>query len=334
MKKISVAYDERWVRGGIGRFSLELLSRFSSDGVEMLPIGVVSKIADPLGPLAISSSLKKMTADVFWSPGFVPPSSSSIPFLITIHDLIHRQYGGFFRRVYYDAVIRFFARSAYSILTVSEYSRSQILHWLGRHSPPVVVVGNGVSASFSKEGERYESSAPYVLYCGNQRSHKNIGRMLEAFAIAKVPDTLLLGMTGTPESITESLIQKYGLADRVFWLGWLDEAQLAAAYRGAEFLMLVSLEEGFGLPVVEAMACGTPVLCSSTTSLGEIAGDAAVTVDPHDVECIAAGIERIASDTALRQVLRERGLKRAADFSWDNVAQRVKRVLEAAANKA
>ena len=330
--RLRVIYDGRWQGGGIGRFSAEVIDRLQNGEIRLRPIKIDHKIADPFGPVALSRGMRGVSADVFWSPGFVPPFRCDIPAVITVHDLIHREHGGvIMKRIYYDRMIRPLARNVYAILTVSEYSRKMIMQWFGEAAPPVIVVGNGVSASFTPKGERYLAPVPYALYCGNQRSHKNIARMLEAFSLSKAAGTLLLGMTGMPEQATNALIRRYAFTDRVFWFGKLDEAQLAAAYRGAEFLMMVSLKEGLGLPVIEAMACGTPVLCSSTTSLGEVAGDAAVTVDPQDAECIAAGIERIITDSVLRYLLRQLGLRRANDFSWDNVAQRVGDVLERAA---
>lgn len=324
--ELRVCYDDRWTGGGIGRFSLELIPRLKAQGIQMIPIAINSAVGNPISPLSISRALNDVSANVFWSPGFMPPLKVDIPVVITVHDLIHRNYGGIMRRFYYDIVIRSLARKSSSIITVSEHSREMISRWLGDDAPSVVVVKNGVSESFTQHGARWSAHTPYVLYCGNQRSHKNLARMLEAYSHSTSKHGLSLLMTGSPEESTNVLIDRMGLRDKVFWLGDLDESSLAEAYRGATFLMLVSLEEGFGLPVVEAMACGTPVLTSNTSALKEIAGDAAVTVDPNDVQDITVAIERLAADGALRSVLRARGIERSKIFRWDKVAARVSQV--------
>lgn len=325
---LNVIFDERWREGGIGRFANEVSGRLRGNGLGFVELGLSRKIADPLGPIALWRRLLAMRGDVFWSPGFLPPVRANIPIVITMHDLIHRRYGGWQRRVYYDRVIKPLVRHVDAVMTVSEYSKRTIVEWIGEGGPPVIVVGNGVSSAFSVAGNKYQAKAPYALYCGNHRPHKNIDRMLEGFLLSQSDSSLLLGMTGVPDKTTTALIQKYRLADRVFWLGMLDEFQLAAAYRGAAFLILVSLDEGFGLPVIEAMACGTPVLCSNSTALGEVAANAALTVDPNDVVSIADGIGRIGADDVLRSKLMEEGIARATDFKWDAVADRVYGIFE------
>lgn len=318
-----VAYDDRWVSGGVGRFAQEVVHRLRHCGLRMVGLGVRARIASPASPLALSRCISHCGADVFWSPGFMPPLRSSVPAVVTIHDLIHRRYGGLERRLYYDAVIRPLVRRVAGIVTVSQRSRDDIVEWLGPRHPPIRVVGSAASSVFVHGGSKLQLTAPYVLYSGNHRTHKNLPRLVEAFARAPDCSGLLLAMTGDPDKSVDAVARKHGISNRLHWLGHLNEKGLAEAYRGATALLMVSLAEGFGLPVVEAMACGTPVVCSATTSLGEIAGDAACLVDPTDVGSIAAGIERVITNTALRQTLSERGFTRAATFSWDDVASRV-----------
>jgi len=218
-------------------------------------------------------------------------------------------------------------------MTVSQRSRADIEAWIGPHHPPIRVIGSGVSGAFVHHGDKLRLEAPYLLYCGNHRVHKNLPRMLEAFARITARERLLLAMTGSPDESVNALARKFGVSGRLHWLGPLSEPELAEVYRGATAVLMVSLAEGFGLPVVEAMACGTPVVCSSTTSLGEIAGDAACLVDPTSVGHITAGIDQVIQNDALRARLRARGFARAAEFTWNKVADHVLAVLLEAARK-
>ena len=164
----------------------------------------------------------------------------------------------------------------------------------------------------------------------NRRPHKNEERALAAFARARIDPSIRLLLTGLPTNTLQAFIAHLGLTERVDFLGRVEDTQLPAVYRGALGLLFPSFYEGFGLPVIEAMASGVPVLTSTVTALPEVAGDAALLVDPYDVDAIASGIERLLTDEDLRTRLRVAGLKRAAMFRWDDVAARVQRVLDEA----
>jgi alpha-1,3-rhamnosyl/mannosyltransferase len=175
----------------------------------------------------------------------------------------------------------------------------------------------------------------YVLYLGSNKPHKNLVRLIEAWRI--VASSFQLPASGLDLNLNLSLViagswdarypearhrvAELGLADRVVFLGPVAEAELPALYTGAELFVFPSLYEGFGLPVLEAMACGTPVVCSNVSSLPEVAGDAACQVNPLAVDELAAAIGRVLGDAALRQQMRERGLAQAARFSWPRTAQ-------------
>jgi glycosyltransferase involved in cell wall biosynthesis len=171
--------------------------------------------------------------------------------------------------------------------------------------------------------ERFElGDAPLVLSVLAKRPHKNAARLIEA--MARVPNAVLLMpgySTGYAQELEEQ-IDAASLADRVKLLGWVDDATLNGLYRAADCFVFPSLAEGFGLPVLEAMLRGAPVACSSTTSLPEVAGDAALLFDPLDVDAIAVSIRRILEDEALAERMRASGLERAKRFTWEETAQR------------
>ncbi|HET7331972.1 glycosyltransferase family 1 protein [Dyella sp.] len=332
MSPLSIGFDDRWVEGGIGRFSREVSSRLRLGGATVELLGIRTKIHNPLGPLMIARRIKRQPMDVFWSPGFLPPTTCNVPTVVTIHDLIHRRHGGFARRQYYDHCIRPLARRAQSILTVSHYSRNEIIDWLGCSECEVKVVSNGVSELFQPEGIALDMGRPYFLYAGNHRRHKNTERLIRAFASSSALNECILAFTGIPDATPMEWAARDRIGERVRFLGKLDEAALAAAYRGALAVVQISLEEGFGLPVIEAMACGTPVLCSATTALGEVAGEAAILVDPIDTDAIRFGMENLVENGSRRSKMRALGLRRAAMFSWDSVASRTFEALQQAAN--
>jgi|GEM_PF-279892 len=170
-------------------------------------------------------------------------------------------------------------------------------------------------------------SFSYFLCVSNRRPHKNEKGLLKGFAKAGLPDTVKLVFTGHLTLELDRVLNELGLEGRVLFTGKVDDMMLAVLYRQARALLFPSFYEGFGLPVVESMACGTPVMTSITTSLPEIAGGAAVLVDPKDINAIAHAIVRLNNDDDLCRTLRRKGLKRAKEFSWAAVATRVESAL-------
>lgn len=320
---IKIAIDDRWQEGGIGRFYREILARLSQKPIDMDFLALKTSIQDPLAPIKLARKLAASSADLFWSPGFIPPAYSRIPVILTVHDLIHRMYGGVVRKSYLDFVLRPLMKKANKIVTVSEHSKAKIQSWLCSQDTGVEVIGCGVSEVFRRELEPACLNAPYVLYVGNYRTHKNIPRLIEAFSKSDVSKTMLLVFSGNPDQTVLRLAQDHGVFNHVVFLNQPDETTLAQFYRGAKAVIQVSLEEGFGLPVVEAMASGVPVVCSNRSSLAEIAGDAAIQVNPFDVQEIANGIDVVLGDEKLRERLCAKGLEKVDDYHWDRVAQRL-----------
>jgi len=331
----SIMVDHRWIGDhGIGRFARETIARLNGAQRVLLD----GSPLHPMDPWRLAKAIKRQQPDVFFTPGFNAPRKQHAPLVITLHDLIHLdvpEENSRAKAMYYKHIVTPAARSAAGILTVSAYSRTRIAEHLGIDEQKITVVGNGVSACFKPDGEtghhlnrHHQHHSGYVLYVGNHKPHKNVPRLIDAFARAKIDSTIGMVMTGKPDEAMFAQIAQAGLTERVRFIEGLSDEQLAATYRGAVALVCPSLYEGFGLPVLEAMACGTPVVCANTTSLPEVVGDAAQLVDPMDTDAIAQAIEYVVNDPVIHADLRARGLKRADQFSWDKTADRVKHVLD------
>ncbi len=315
-----VLIDNRWDGDtGIGKLYREVMARAPGP---ISPVFVQSRmgLGNLLTPLMLAREISRHDADVFYSPSFMPPLYSRMPVVFTIHDLMHLFYYTRWHRVYYLQVIARLAAKADQVITVSQFSKGQLVDLLGIDEQSITVVYNGVDDRYRTNKDTYESEAPYFLYVGNRRKNKNLPAMLTAFARAAIPREYLFFLTGNRDDETMALIARLGIGKRVRFLGYVPEERLPALYRGAHATLFVSLMEGFGLPVIESMAAGTPVLTSTAGPLPEVAGDAALCVDPRDVEAITDGIGVLATDSGRHQRLREAGLSRAAHFTWHNTA--------------
>ncbi len=326
--------DGRW-RGphGIGRFAAEVLARLP--GVALLD-GGESLFLSPLDPLWSASAIRRVRPRAYFTPGFNPPLYSSVPFVLTLHDLIHLRVpeeGSPLKRLYYDRIVRPALFRAFRVLTVSEWSKGEIVAWSGLAEERVVVAGNGAGPAFSPEGPRHAPGYPYFLYVGNRKPHKNLPLAVEAFSRARLPEGFRLLLSGGPDPGTRALLRKRGIEDRGVFFGEIAEGDLPALYRGATALLFPSRIEGFGLPVLEALACGTPVLASRIPAVEETAGSAATLLPPEDPDAWVRAMEEaaergLAGEGAWdRNPAREAGVARARLFSWDRVAERVGAVL-------
>lgn len=318
-KKILI--DSRWAGNtGIGRLYQEVMN-YAPDHVNLEFVESKMGLGNMLSPLMLGEEIKRSKADTFYSPSFMPPAFSKIPFVFTVHDLMHLFYYSSLHKIYYRQVIARLAKNAKKIITVSHFSKQQLVELLGIPAHLIRVIYNGVDEHFLENEEEYESNRPYFLYVGNRRKNKNLPAMLQAFAQARIAHDFAFYLSGDPTPELESLINSLGIKKRVKFLGFVEEKDLPKLYKGAHATMFVSLMEGFGLPLLESMASGTPVLTSDSSSLPEIAAGAALCVDAKEVSAIQAGIEKLVNDPDFYIQCIAKGIDRAQEFSWENTAQ-------------
>ncbi len=328
--------------------------------LRLLPWGVFA----PLSQLALPGLLHRERFDVFHSPNYMIPLPAFPRFragrtraVVTIHDVIpllfpdhaprSRKSRVFFLYRWLMAEI---ARRADMIIAVSEASRVDCLaklHISPERADRVCAVPNGVSARFKPPLEgaaprrhpEDRTSVRTCLYVGRADPYKNLDGLLRAFAKihGELPFPLKLVMAGPrddryPEA--PALARELGVADQVVWTGYLSDSELVHHYQQADLLVLPSRYEGFGLPVVEAMACGTPVVCSTAAALREIAGTAALFAEPDDISGLAQNMRNILTQPALSARLAHDGLLQAARFTWTRTATETLAVYQRAADLA
>ena len=285
--------------------------------------------------------LARLRPDLFHAPHYALPALAPCRAVVTIHDCIHLIFPQYLQRrlayTYARSMFRVAVHRARHILTVSEASKKDILRFFDVPADKITVIYNAIDDRFFEEPpeaeivrvrERYQLHERFVMYGGNVSPHKNIERLIEAFVLLRQDglDDLKLLITGGEVSRYSALrraVHRHNLHQHVRFLGYQSETTLAALYRLADVFVFPSLYEGFGLPPLEAMASGTPVVVSNVSSLPEVVGDGAVQVNPYDPRAIADGIHRTLGDTQLRARLRERGLARARLFSGSASASRL-----------
>jgi len=296
----------------------ELVARLPLD-LKLEDAQVAGRIGSPLSPFRISHALRIMHPrdGVFWSPGFVPPSNCKIPSIVTVHDLAHMKFYSRLHALYYRLVLLPMYRKCTAIICVSDFTRTEFIRWSGLSADKVFTVHNGVSLTYFGSGISPAFNFPYVLYPGNRRAYKNLTRLLTAYAHSRLPkDGIFLIFTGDATDSLMTLAKELGVADRLRFAGAVDDQSLVGLYRHARGVAYVSMYEGFGLPILEGMAAGTPVLTSNVSSMPEIAGDAALIVNPYDEDEITSGLEFLVTDCSEREELISKGLARARQFDW------------------
>jgi len=279
--------------------------------------------------------LRRERPNVYHAPHYVLPAGVRCPSVVTIHDCIHLMFPQYLpNRVAYAyarAQMWSAARRSNCILTVSEASKRDILHLFNVAPEKIVVVYNAIDSHFSvtpseeavaRVRERYQLDHPFVLYVGNIKPHKNLVRLIEAFDELRRGELedlklLIIGDQISKLPALRRAVHRHKLHKHVRFLGYLADDQLAILYRLASVFAFPSLYEGFGLPPLEAMASGTPVVTSNVSSLPEVVGGAAVLVDPYDVDAIVDGLRRVLTNPTLAAEMRQKGIARAREFSWE-----------------
>ncbi|MPY87180.1 MAG: glycosyltransferase [Luteitalea sp.] len=296
--------------------------------------------------LAVPARLRRERVDVFHTPHYVLPPLVGCKTVVTIHDCIHLVFPQYLpnRLAYSYARTSMWAAAhrAHRILTVSEASKRDILHYCRVPEDKITVIPNAIDDRFGTPPteeeirvvrERFQLHDPFVLYAGNIKPHKNIARLIEAFGLVhrgglEHVKLLIIGDEISKYTTLRRTVHRNKLHTHVRFLGFVPDSTLAALYRLAGVFVFPSLYEGFGLPPLEAMASGTPVVTSNVSSLPEVVGDAALLIDPYDTQAIAEAIRRVLTDCALRHTLRERGLAHARAYSWERSVRRVREIYD------
>jgi len=315
--------DKRWFGDtGIGRYASEMHSS-KPENLELCEFQSNIKIKNPFSPFYLTHEINKFQPNVFWSPGFIPPfKAKKTLVVITIHDLTHLHYYSVFHKFYFNAFLRHLIRKSDLIFTISDYSRSEILQWTGLDEKKVVRNYLGVNSKFNPDGPSLQLSNPYILYIGNRRCYKNIPRLMMSFKLSGLlKNGFVLALTGFRDKLCIEAEEKADLVGKIHYFGHIQESLLPNLYRGAHALAFPSLYEGFGLPIIEAMASGIPVLTSNRASMPEISGGAALLADPENIEDIALNLYQICMSSSLRAKLIDLGLARSDFFKWHKTSK-------------
>ena len=303
-------------------------------------------------PLTLSAELRKHPVDVlhvqFTAPPFCP-----CPFVVSIHDLSFEHLPQTFKRrsrTQLRLTVRHSARRAARILSLSEHTRSDIVETYGIEPDRIEAIPLAAPDHFrmvidKRELQRvrhnYGIEGDYILSVGSIQPRKNLARLIKAYAqlrgdcsADKLPKLVLAGKCAWLYDETLRALDQAGVKDSVILTGYVPESDLPALYSSALCFVYPSYFEGFGLPPLEAMKCGVPVVVGNRTSLPEVVGDAGLTVDPFDVDAIAGAIRRLLNDSTLRAELSQKGAERASTFTWQETARQTLQIYQDVARSA
>jgi len=289
---------------------------------------------------SIPKILKKYKVDIFLSPDGYLSLNTDVPQLSVIHDINFYHFPNDFKwtdQFFYNRFFPKYAKKAARIATVSQYSKEDIASAYNISFDKIDVVYNGVNVGFkpASENEQHKTRTeftlghPFFLFVGTMIPRKNISRLLKAFDLFKTkvncPHRLLL--VGNRQWWTRKMEETYEamqFKQHVVFKNWTSPKELKQIYAAAEALLFIPYFEGFGIPILEAMRSGTPVITSNVTSMPEVAGDATLLIDPYNIENIANQITRLVNNkNGLRKKLIDAGLRRTNDFSWDETARKL-----------
>jgi glycosyltransferase involved in cell wall biosynthesis len=319
-------------------------------GLEGLPTSTVSLGYKPWRMLVWLGQLTRTGFDrllpdgrLFHATEHLLPPLLSIPTVLTVHDLIFRhlpEHHKPLNRWYLNWALPLFCRRASHVIAISECTRHDLTAAYGVAPGKISVIHEAADPCFKPQTadrvaeirRRYGLPDRYLLFVGTIEPRKNLTRLLHAFEVVEadgLSDALVVvGRRGWLYDGFFDELERSSARERVILPGYVPDVDLPAVYAGAQALVFPSLYEGFGLPALEGMASGTPVACSGISSLPEVVGDAALTFDPSNEEAIVATLRRLLSDPDLQHDLAQRGLERAAQFSWDRTAAETEAVYE------
>jgi alpha-1,3-rhamnosyl/mannosyltransferase len=348
---------------GIGRYVVSLAGALKSMAPELdltllrdpaaaaqrlsLPdLPVLDCATSPFAPAQqwrVRSILKRSHAALYHSAYYLMPYAPGVPSVVTCYDLIpliYPQYFSALQRVIFRTAHWLALRTARVTLAISAATKSDLVRFFHIDPQRIVVTPLAAAAHFQPPSrseidrvrQQYALPPRYVLYFGSNKPHKNVPRLVEAFARLGIGDRgseirlVVAGQWDARYPEAKHAAERLGLQDAVRFIGPVKDAELPGLYGGAELFVFPSEYEGFGLPVLEALACGAPVVCGNRSSLPEVAGDAALLCDPRDVNSLAEAIEQVLTDRDVRSTLAQHSVRRAAQFSWEQTAQQTLRV--------
>lgn len=313
------------------------IDRYSQELARLLPVTVVrtGRYNLELDGRWLVDKLKTLDQTVHYTNQHFGRISlrAGLPAIVTVHDLERISFPFSPQNVLEEANLKtdvIAIRQAEHVIAVSENTKKDLIDLLKVPEEKISVVYNGVNHGLFKPGGQSVYPFPYLLYVGSERLRKNLPRLLEAFARLKnspgLADIKLVkvgspGRSGTFRQATLNKVKELGLEDEVIFVENVADELLPAYYASARAVVYPSLYEGFGLPVLEAMACGSPVITSNLSSLPEVAGDSALLVDPYDVGDIFRAMLRLLNDEGLRTELSIKGIERSRFFSWEKTAR-------------
>ncbi len=340
---------------GIGRYVVNLASALKSIAPELdlrllhdpgarsvrLTLPDLPTVSLPISPFSLQQqirvhgALRELHATLYHSPYYLMPYQPGVPTVLTAYDvipLIYPQYYTAPQRLIFRLAHTLALKTARVTLAISEATKDDLIRRLGARPDRIRVTPLAADPCFTPQStaaiqavrEKYHLPERFILYVGSNKPHKNLMRLVSAFSKSEIRNQkseIHLVIAGSWDERYPEARQLAVGNELIRFLGPISDADLPTLYSGALVFAFVSEYEGFGLPPLEAMACGTPVIASRTSSLPEVLGDAGLLVDPHDIDAIAAALERIVSDSALRLDLQQRSLMRAAQFSWEQTAR-------------
>lgn len=310
-------------------------ARLAHSPIRRLPLqppGAGRRLLDTLPRLC-----RRWQADILHVT-YVAPFVSPARLAVSVHDVSFKRYPDFFSardRLLFALLLPWTLRRAGAVLTISEHARQEIMAGFPYVADRVVSVPLAPGSQFrpirdpsllAAARARYGLTEPFWLMVGNLQPRKNVRRVVRALALAddsaanRACQLVIVGQAQWRASDVYAEVEQLGLQERVIFTGYVPDEDLVLLYNAAAAFLYPSLYEGFGLPILEAMACGAPVVCSNVASMPEVAGDAALLIDPTDAEALAMALRRLATEPELRADLATRGPARAGAFSWARAA--------------